>query len=50
MLGKSTEKQSTNFKNVWCIKCKDKRVLSKETEVIKREKKYFEGVLNEEFP
>ena len=49
-LAKEREKQSRDFKNVWCIKAEDRRVLTKEKEVIKRWKDYFEGLLNEEFP
>ena len=49
-LAKEREKQSRDFRNVWCIKDEDRRVLTKEKKVIKRWKDYFEGLLNEEFP
>ena len=39
-LAKEREKQSRDFRNVWCIKDEDRRVLTEEKEVIKRWKDY----------
>jgi len=49
-LANGREKQSRGFRNVWCIKYEDRRVLTKDKKVIKRWKENFEKLLNEKFP
>ncbi|KAL4142691.1 hypothetical protein QTP88_005101 [Uroleucon formosanum] len=49
-LAKVRVKRTRDLQNVWCIKSEDKRILTKEDDVKKRWKKYFESLLNEEYP